>query len=65
VQKWIDCAVLRRKFTIEIAMRVVEQGVVLRMQQDDLDRSAFQSFERRLRAVFSPGFEEKSAGVSA
>src|SRR6185436_7402631 len=64
MQERIDGAAFRREVAIEIALRVVEQGLMLGMQQDDLHRGAFQALQSRLRTVLAPGFEEEAADVS-
>ncbi|MDO8595107.1 MAG: hypothetical protein Q7R45_00635 [Sulfuricaulis sp.] len=58
MQKRIQCAVLGRIVTVEIALRIIEQRVAFRVQQNYLQRDRLQTAQRLAGAIFVPTVEK-------
>lgn len=55
VQKRISTAGVGREIAIAATVRIVQQGVILGMLQDDLHHHGFDAFKRLAATVLSPG----------
>ena len=65
MQKGIELAAFGKEIAVDIALFALQQRVILRVQQHYFKRGFFQPFQRCLRAVLAPSFEEETAHVFA